>query len=198
MHDANEIHFEFSKNRRAFEWFGIAVIVSAIALMGLTAFNFWKEAMVWNPLAEYPILIVNDPNPSNDIKVIESAHSYSDSPVFYWNEEIEYSGVKCVKADEGKVNIDGIVYWVSDLPPGRTIEIGGDISTRGPGCQQYEFTNPIPEAVLSAMKTMKAQGKESSVWHLTGVETPFKDGGERGESRSWLSTTFTVIHKDAP
>jgi hypothetical protein len=181
-----------------YERVGIAVIILAAIMVAFWGGSQWYEATKWNPLAQYPIQVVsNDKKVNAEHLVTENDNAYSQSPSFYWDQEIHSSGIKCVKADEGVVDIQGILYWVSDDPPGRLIEAGRGANKRGPGCQQYEFSNPIPDIILAEMQKLKDRGMKSSVWHLSGTETPIR-GDEEGESRTWQTTTFKVIHQDAP
>lgn len=174
-----------------------AIIIIAIILVAFAGGVAWYRNSKWDPLAEYPIQIVSNPDDDSSHLVTENDNAYSQSPVFYWDEDIHSSGVKCVKAEEGIVAITGILYWVADEPPGRLIEAGRGANERGPGCQVYQFSNPIPERIREEMQKMKDDGLEYSIWHLTGTETPIRNG-EEGEPRTWQTTTFKVIHKDKP
>jgi hypothetical protein len=197
MHEGqHEIEF-VKKNIRKIELFGISVIVSAIVVLSLTAISYLREAAQWDPLDDYPIQLVRDPDPSNNPKDYVSDHGDAGTPAFYWDEDIHSVGVKCIKPEAGPVNVEGVMYWVTDRPPGRVLEVARGATTHNSGCTQFEFINPIPDEVRVEMEKLKARGLDSSVWHLTGTETPFRND-EKGKPRTWQTTSFTVIHEDAP
>ncbi len=101
----------------------------------------------------------------------------------------------------GTVQVKGTLSWVSDNPPGRIIEVRNGGGTRGPGCVSSTFRNPIPEVIQQEILRLAAEGVYQSDWHLTGTEFPIRtvDGvEERGEPRTWVSTTFRVLPIEAP
>jgi hypothetical protein len=101
----------------------------------------------------------------------------------------------------GTVQVKGTLSWVSDNPLGRIIEVRSGGGIRGPGCVSSTFRNPIPEEVQREILRLADEGIYQSDWHLTGTEVPVRtvDGvEERGEPRTWVSTTFRVLPVEAP
>lgn len=183
---------------------GLIIVIAMILVSFFLGTQLYQLGR-WDPLGEFPIQIVQEPEINGEFLELETealvSENFATTPAFYWDQEITNTGVKCVKEEEGIVDIRGTLSWVSDEPPGRIIKVGEGSNTRGPGCQQYSFSNPIPDEVREQMEVLKSNGVHASVWHITGTETPFRrvgDETEEGDSRTWKTTTFTVIHKDTP
>ena len=202
-----------SRSVRIIERLGLVAIGAAIFMVvSLGIYTLYQNSK-WDPLGDYPIQQVT-PFPTqggvrvvspgdNDIAAattIESNDNSTSSGVqFYLDDDINSNGIKCVKPEEDIVQIKGTLYWQSDQPPGRFIKIADGANDRGPGCQQYDFTNPIPEQVLAEVEKLSEAGITQSEWHLTGTEIPIRnDGKEEGVSRTWITTSFTIIHKNRP
>lgn len=158
------------------------------------------ESQIWDPLGNYPIQEVIAPR--DDIVPSPGGENFEEGvslPVLYWDEEIEVHATKCVKPEEGIIQIEGDFAWTSDEPPGRNIEAGGGVGPRGPGCVNYNYRNPLPDEVMAELLKLKEQGLEYSDWHIGGVETPIdKESGREGAPRSWITITFRIMHEDAP
>ena len=140
-------------------------------------------------------------SPRVDTDPLPGGTSYAEDysiPVIYWDEDIEVNAIKCVKDTEGVVQTRGTVSWISDFPPGKIIEAGVGSGPRGPGCVNYVYMNTIPDAVKVELGQLKAEGVDSTEWHLTGSEIPISEDGEEGTPRSWTTTSFRIIHENAP
>lgn len=200
------------KKKQIAEAFGIGIIVVAMMLVAFWGGTKLYENRQWDPLGEYPIQVVADLNRGDLAPEVVREQgavvptNFASTPVYYWDEEIENTGIKCVKDDpdnngELTVMIRGTLSWVANEPPGRIIKVGDGSNIRGPGCQQYTFSNAIPDPVKEEMIELKERGVRASVWHITGTETPFRGEGddvEEGVERIWQTTAFTVIHRDNP
>jgi hypothetical protein len=203
-----------SRSVRIIERLGLVAIAAAIFMVVSIGVYTLYENTRWDPLGDYPVqqvtpfptkggvrideIVAPDAAPS-PTTVESNDNSMSSGVQFYLDDDIHSNGIKCVKTGEGIVQITGTLYWQSDEPPGRFIKIADGANDRGPGCQQYDFTNPIPEQVLAEIEKLSANGITESEWHLTGRETPVRnDGEEEGVSRTWITTSFTVIHKNRP
>jgi hypothetical protein len=195
-----------SKPIRIMEWFGLVAIGAAIAMIAATLVYTLYDNSRWDPLGEFPLQIVTQqpavnlgatPAQVNPLVAGESIGGGTTSSTieFYLDEDIHSSGVKCVKEDEGVIQVRGTLYWQTTSPPGRIIKVADGAGSRGPGCQLYNFSNPIPEVVLEEVEKLSNEGFETSDWELTGTEIPFKKDGTEGKSRTWTTTTFTLIHE---
>ena len=193
---------DHKKKIKITEIVSVTVLVIAMILVAFWGGTQLYKSRQWDPLGDYPLQIVNS-NTQLDDEGIDDNNTLNITTEFYWDQNINSTGIKCVK-DEilEPVDITGTLTWVSNKPPGRIIDVGKGSNTRGPGCIQYQFSNPIPDVIREEMEEMKAEGLQESVWHLTGTEVPFRkfeDGDiEEGESRTWLTTNFTVIHRNKP
>lgn len=189
-----------SKRKRFTEILAVAVIGSAIVFMLIVLFSLWQEARIWDPLGDYPVQPVTSENNINLVEISALNPKYAEigTPAIYLNQTIKSTGIKCVKDGEGVVGIKGVLYWQSDRPPGKILEISKGVSRRGPGCVSYEFENEIPTKVREEIERLKAQGIHESTWRITGVEVPVKENGDEGAERTWETTSFVIIHKNAP
>lgn len=173
---------------------GLSIIGIAISLLSIFAYRLYQHSRIWDPLGDYPIQIVKSSEnslPNNEDNIINK----STDVLLYRNKALSVTGIKCVKAP-GKVNVRGTIAWVSDSPGGFILGKDFAAGSRGPGCQQRTFINEIPKDVYEEIIRLGKMGISQSVWHLTGTETPIKTNGEKGESRTWVTTSFTIINKD--
>jgi hypothetical protein len=194
-----ELNKTSTKKLRFFEAFGSLVICAAIILVVISGGVLWREAREWNPLGDYPIQIVTTEEVIIEPVQNSGRNSQIGLPVIYLDQTANSTGIKCVKPEEGQVTIRGDLSWVSDEPPGKFIKIIENVSsTRGPGCINYEFKNEVPPQVKAEIKKLTAAGINQSTWHLTGHEVPIRDDGTEGEGRTWQTTSFVVLHSEAP
>lgn len=194
-----------SRSVRIIERLGFIAIGAAIFMVVSIGIYTLYENSKWDPLGDYPIQLVTQqptiggvPVESTTTVVESSDNSTSSGVSFYLDDDIHSSGVKCVQDGEGVVLIKGTLSWESDRPPGRIIKVADGSGERGPGCQLYDFVNPIPDVILEEIEELSQKGYTSSDWHLTGTEIPIRDNGEEGVSRTWITTSFTIIHKNRP
>lgn len=183
------------RNQRV-ERIGNIIIGIAISMLLVWGFHTWQEATRWDPLGEYPLQIITTTHTAtiDDLDVDDSDVGL---PVIYLNQEVSSNGVKCVKPEEGVVQVKGQLSWVSDRPPGKIIDISGGAGTRGPGCVNYSFENDIPDKVLKEIERFSSEGLQHSTWHITGTEVPIKADGTEGVPRTWITTSFVVLHREA-
>lgn len=200
--DSQYRHEAAAARSRAWAWVGGIATGIAILMVAFAAGAQWLEASRWDPLGEYPLQTVfsGDTLPQS-VNPPTGSVDPSDTvglPTFYLDDEINVFGVKCVKPDDGTVNVAGSLSWVSDQPPGRIIEVDRGGGPRGPGCVSRTYSNSIPDEVRVEIDRLTARGIFESDWHLSGTETPVKDDGTVGVDRTWVSTTFRIIHTEAP
>jgi hypothetical protein len=200
-----------STSVRIIERLGLVAIAAAIFMVVSIGVYALYQNSLWDPLGEYPvqnvtpfptkggvrIIDLHDSNPGS-IVTESNDNSTSSGVQFYLDEDIHSNGIKCVKPEEDIVQIKGTLYWQSDNPPGRFLKVAEGANDRGPGCQQYDFSNPIPEEVRAEVARLTAEGFTRSEWHLTGTEIPIRGNGEEGVSRTWITTSFTIIHENRP
>jgi hypothetical protein len=193
-----------SRNVKLMERAGLtAIILAAIMVVGFGLYNLYETSR-WDPLGDYPVQVVTqlpstgDVAPPTTALVAAPDNSTTSTVSFYKDQEINSSGIKCVENSEGIIQIKGTLSWVSDKPGGKIIEVAKASSERGPGCQLYTFSNPIPDVIQEELDKLSEKGIESSDWHLTGTEIPIREDGEEGVSRTWITTTFTIIHRETP
>lgn len=190
-----------ARNRK---WLWIAAVTLFIggALIGAYTLKVVLDANKWDPLGEYPIQVAFAPDEPSVPKSVVSNFDNTpseDVTTIYWNQRIGSDAVKCVKDEFGTVKVRGILEWVRVEPPGEIIKVADGAAQRGPGCISQRFENFIPDEIRASMEKLKARGVESSVWRLTGTETPLReDTGAEGVPRTWITTTFRIIHEDAP
>lgn len=183
---------------RVRNWAAYLVTTFLVVIGAVYAGHEIVDALRWDPLGEYPQQVVSSPN-QEPIEVPADADADDPGiPTLYWDQKIEVLGRKCVKESEDQVTVEGTLAWVSDRPPGVIVPLEPGGGGRGPACVDYPFANEIEEPVLAKMREMKAEGAGSSVWHITGIETPVRSNGETGVTRTWRTATFRVIHRDAP
>ena len=168
------------KRRKAIGRFGIIIITIAITLLlaGLT--QSLLRVFKWNPLGEYPLQVV-----MNNQEIVDGI-SY---PTISLDDTLVVTGIKCAS---GRVKVQGTVTWVTDEPPGSEVETGTNTGTRGPGCVNQTYRVSVPDEILEQVKIFESEGIKSSIWHLTGTETPVKADGSEGESRTWITTSFRI------
>lgn len=167
--------------RRAISRIGIITITVAmtllLALLGHTLLGLLK----WDPLGEYPLQIV-----TNKQRVLDGV-SY---PTIDVSDTLIITGIKCAN---GRIKVEGTVSWVTDEPPGSELQVGTNTGTRGPGCVNQTYRVSVPDEVVERIDTFASEGIDSSIWHLTGTETPVKPDGTEGEPRTWITTSFRIV-----
>lgn len=145
----------------------------------------------WDPLGEFPQQIVLNERlyPGSEDYAIPSGIA-----MVYLNESVKVRGVKCNDSN-AELDVIGSVSWQRVVPPGGLFGRGSGSLTRAVGCSQFTFENNIPKDVI---EEVKARGTPS-LWRITGVETPVRNGGtEKGESRVWTTSNFVIMPTNAP
>jgi hypothetical protein len=178
--------------QRALKWSIVFAAVAMLFLLGAFVQHNYLEPGPWDPLGDYPMQVV-----MNDQRVIDPG------------ETVWIRAVKCVDSSKPVV-VEGHSQWQSVLPPGTIVPNGNGTATRYPagvrapklhginqpqpdknGCTTYEYENVLPDIVFDrAAEVCKATG-HSSLWRLTGAETPVRDG-EEGVTRAWESQAFRI------
>lgn len=184
---------EHPKVRKTPYYVGMLVVVVSILTLASVAVTLWARAQRWDPLGDYPLQIASSPNIPGRV----DAPDLAGIPTIYRDEKITVTGIKC-GAEPQAVHVIDVLRWVSDAPPGELIETGRGSGDRGPGCISATYRNPIPKAVQDAITDMAADGITQSTWHMTGTETPIRSNGETGVDRTWVSTSFVILHTDRP
>lgn len=172
----------------------IAMVVAALAI-GATAVTLYQQATKWDPLGVYEVQTVLDRLPG------ESAPAVLLSSGF-----VHVTGQKCNNSED-PIIVTGTKSWLLIEPPGSLIpdapalpsKSNQPVSTpkRLPGCTNKDYDNPIPAGVRERVIQLAREGRYSSVWAITGIETPEADNGDKGVQRSWATTNFTIIY-DGP
>ena len=168
------------KRRKAIGRFGIIVITIAITLLLAGLAQSLLHVFQWDPLGEYPLQIV-----MNKQEIVDGT-SY---PTIGLDDTLIVNGIKCA---DGRIKVKGIVTWVTDEPPGSEAAGGTNTGIRGPGCVNQTYRVSVPDEIVEQVKIFESEGIKSSIWHLTGTETPVKADGSEGESRTWITTSFRI------
>ena len=142
----------------------ISTAVAAVALAALVVVGYAYLTVdeLWNPLGEYPVQEVTE---------------ITDAAVFT-------HGIKCNDSDE-PVNVAGSFGWQRLSPSGFAITLGEGRGVRIPGCEEFSFTNDIPDEVREA----DAPG---TLWAVVGTETPIAADGTEGVPRRWATVAFEL------
>lgn len=123
-------------------------------------------------------------------QVIDSRIEGYTGPTVRVGEDVQVSATKCSTADE-PVMVQGSLSWQSIRPPGSVVHVGSGTGERDPGCQTFQFTNPMPAEVADRSRALFAQGYTHAVWKISGVETPI--GHAAAVARTWETEAFRVI-----
>lgn len=182
----------------------VAAVIIGVAILGVGSLGtvLWIRHNQWDPLGDYPLQTIVDPDPT-PVTIPGYSLTQSALPTIYLDEQIQSSGVKCVGdvAEGGPdrtVTVTGVLSWVSDEPPGKIIEAGRGGGERGPHCVNYTFLNSIPPQVKAEIRRLGKLGIHESTWHLTGTETPVRADGEKGVPRTWVTTSFRIVNANKP
>ena len=168
------------RRRRILSRLGIIIITVAMTLTLAGLASIVAGSLRWDPLGEYPLQVV-----MNKQEILNGT-SY---PTIGLDDTLVVTGIKCAT---GRIKVEGTVTWVSDEPPGSEIETGTNTGTRGPGCVNQTYRVSVPDEIVEQVKIFKSEGIKSSIWHLTGTETPVKSDGSKGEPRTWITTSFRI------
>ena len=98
---------------------------------------------------------------------------------------IRVTSQKCSLA-QTPVTVTGRYSWQSAIPPGAIVPVGEGTAKRQPGCEQFNFVNPMPAGVIAAARAFGG----TSTWIITGSETPTV---ARGVKRVWTTEPFTIV-----
>lgn len=156
--------------------------VNLCVLLVVSAFTVdaWLGARDrFDPLGDYPTQqILNE--------------TVSDVPTLTLLEDVIVEGIKCSN-ETRPVQVSGVTTWVSVEPPGSIIQVGEGTALRNPGCEEFVFVNPIPPDVADRTLELFRDGLGSVEWRITGIETPIREDGKRGEPRTWTTEPFLII-----
>lgn len=159
----------------AIGFLGLSLCVLAVALLVYAIY----EPDPYAPLGPYPE------------QTVHAEFEVNGFPAFVEGDAIPVTGEKCA---DGPVDIIGDVQWQSFEPAGTFIPIGTGRRTLDDGCQQLEFANEMPDAVIEANRQIRSQGYDAPVWVITGIETPInQENGERGEPLTWSTEPFAIV-----
>lgn len=190
--------------RKVMEKASLVILAVAMLLVGAIGVTAYERATRWDPLGDYPVQVayavvdgVRQPAVKSPVPGNGSSAAAVVLPTFYLDDKINTTGIKCTNTTD-EITVTGALSWVSDVPPGRIIEVARGGGPRGPGCITYEFANPIPPQILDVLNDLAADGIMESEWHLTGTETPVKADGTEGEQRVWTTTVFRIVHMERP
>lgn len=194
--------FEHLKKRRWMYYGAMTVIIVVALVIGATGTALWIQNSRWDPLGEYPLQTISDPDPT-PVNIPGYNLTQSSLPTIYLDEQVRSTGIKCVgdpseKSPDQIVTVKGILSWVSDEPPGKIIETGRGGGKRGPHCVNYTFLNSVPPEVKEEIMRLSKLGIHESTWHLTGTETPVREDGTEGVPRTWVTTSFRIVDRNAP
>lgn len=107
-----------------------------------------------------------------------------------WN-DVPVDAEKC---SSEAVTVHGNSEWISMQPPGSVFPVSDGVAPRAAGCQKTSYKNPVPESVKSRVKELYKQGTDTSIWRITGTETPELSDGSSGASVSWATEPFAIVY----
>ena len=154
--------------------------LTVAALLAALAVGFAVSAVVfradgpWDPLGEYPVQRVD----SRDLADVAGPSVKAPGVV-------RVTATKCAKQQTDVIGHSG---WQRVDPLGRVIETGAGTATRIVGCNAVDYTNDVPQEVITATQAVGGR----AVWRIVGDETPVAPDGSRGEPRVWQTQTFTI------
>lgn len=164
---------------KAVAFLGLSLCFLAVALLIYAVY----EPPPYAPLGPYPEQTV-----TAQFTVTVDGVEY---PAFAEGEAIPVSGEKC--ADEA-TEIIGSVQWQTREPAGTFIPAGTGTRTGKAGCTTFNFVNEMPQEVIDANRDIRAEGFETPIWVVSGIETPINpDDGENGESQTWNTEPFVIV-----
>lgn len=152
-------------------WAVVAAVAAAVAASTVT---WWLMSQSFDPLGDYP---------PQDV-IADERHGV---PTVTAADDVHVVGIKCNESD-APVQVAGHAAWQSVDPPGTVITVGEGTAIREPGCERFEFVNPVPPDVLA--RTRELGGRV--LWRITGTETPIRGDGIRGVPRTWTTETLAV------
>lgn len=172
---------------RAASWVLGASLMLAAVLLGGLAYSLLFVDDPWDPLGEFPTqAVVADRTVGWD--ETGTGNTVSIPAVSLADGVVSTDAVKCY--DEF-VQVEGFVVWHTRDPGGFIVETGRGAAERSPGCQDFEFDNPIPAEIAEHAEARFADGDEFVVVAIAGVETPSREGGE-GVARPWTTEPFAI------
>ncbi len=133
----------------------------------------------FDPFGEYPIqLVQNRDDP------------LSAGPSVAVGNPVRVTATKCLDHPE-PVTVSGSLQWHLLEPERTSIGVVSDsIGTRIPGCEDFMFRNPWPQAAAALSRRILTEGG-TPVWQITGQETP----AQGGVTQTWETEVFHVIQE---
>lgn len=121
---------------------------------------------------------------------VTSDRSFEGMPAFVPNEQINVEGTKCSSA---AIQVFGIVNWIRVEPPGQTLTTSQGSRFAEVGCVTSQYANDIPPSVAEVVQDEAARGINTTVWRISGIETPIdSETGRNGETATWLTEPFVL------
>jgi hypothetical protein len=161
---------------------GLAII--AFVISSIVYVNQATEKSVWNPLGDYPV------------QIVDSRVSGIATPALSLNDSLTVRANKCNNTND-PVEIQGRQQWIAVDPAGTIVPSGSGDNKRLPGCTAITYDNAIPDGVRQRVLQFAKEGRNVSIWKITGTETPVK-GKVTGEPRYWTTENFTIFAKLLP
>jgi len=198
------------------EWFGrrvfnstfgnldrITVLFLFMMMIGVGLYGYRDlQPKAYDPLGNYPEQSVGvNPWTTPPTFVLPfttfGIESYATLIVSTGLELLPVFGTKCTNSDT-VVQVSGEQQWVLVEPKGTNIPGNKGQGTRQPGCQNIPFMNPIPGDVLLRIQQLAASGVTTSLWHLTGAETPISPTGDQFTVTKYYHSTDFIIKYVVP
>ena len=108
--------------------------------------------------------------------------------VFTTGETVPVSAQKCAEGN-APVTVIGSLAWRRVSPPGEAVQLGTGVVERGPGCEQFQFANRVPERVAKITRDLGVPVQ----WQITGTETPEPIDERRPVPITFQSEVFTIL-----
>ena len=155
-----------------------AVVVTVALIVRPTVEDPFGEYPVQSIDADRRVVVVHDREAGTDVD--------ADLPVIEVSPgaSVHVSGTKCITADD-QVPVSGTVSWRMVSPRVRLIPVAEGQAVRNPGCETFEFDNPVPDEVLDAHAE---SGAAVTVWQITGTERT-----DAGAQQTWATENFALV-----
>ena len=159
----------------------MAVALGLIAIVSI--FIYWRSmGEGYNPLGVYPIQTVE-----------VGAEVTEGQPTLVAGQQINVFATKCNVSDpptDVRVRIEW--SWTTVDPTGYTSPPYHTTATLVPGCTAESYSRRMPEEVTKHVESLDEEGVSSSIWVVSGTETPIDKNGNDGEPRDWITQNFVI------
>lgn len=174
---------------------GFALFMVLILLLNASVLVFTYTHKVPSILGPYPMQVVQLHDEAVQVGGKDEPKAFTVYPVLRVSDntwgDVPVDAEKCSKE---AVFVRGNSEWISMQPPGSLFPVSDGVAPRAAGCQKTSYRNPVPESVKSRVKELYKQGTDTSIWRITGTETPELSDGSSGASASWATEPFAIVY----